>query len=232
MVEATLLMLRAARPHLQPDDYVILLSGDSYPLQDCANIERFFAAGSGAQYINTVPMPAPELHKPITRISKFHLEYDPRAGKSRKNFIHRVVDRLGVTRDFERAFNGRPPHAGSTWWALTGGAVMWIMDEISEDPRFVRFCRWTKHPDEFFFQTVLASSPYAGDVRCGPMFTEIAPPHRIDADHIRRLKEHAFVTHSGYGTSVALFARKVTDPQTTALIRAEAWTCEVSQPAR
>src|SRR4051812_13918668 len=68
MVEATLQLLQTAKTVIKPDDYVVLLSGDSFPLQATGSIASFFEAHSGLNFINCVPMPSETVEKPISRI--------------------------------------------------------------------------------------------------------------------------------------------------------------------
>ena len=226
-VAATLAMLVLAQPIAEPDDYVIFLSGDSYPLQNTDGIQAFFAASDGAQYINSVSMPSLEQSKPLSRISHAYLEYNPRNGK--RNFSRRLFNRTGFPRNYVDALGGRQPRAGSTWWALTGEAVSWIIREVHRDEKFTKFCHYTKMPDEFFFQTLLGASPFSAKTRGSVMFADWsrptgAKPAILDLEHIDELARHSLVTdNNGYGRSVALFARKVKDDVTSARIRTELW---------
>lgn len=234
LVESTLAMMRAAAPLIEPDDYVILLSGDSYPLQSQAAIAQHLAAGAGAQYINRVAMPSAEMFKPITRVSQFYLEYNPRNGK--RNLFPKVVNRLRIPRNYRKAFDGRRPFAGSAWWTLTGEAVQWILSEASRDQRFVKFCRWTRMPDEFFFQTLIEASPFAGKVTRSLMFADWSRPTGskpavIDADHLTAFASSALsAAPSGYGSGPVLFARKFSgDANLIHRVQDAVWTVPVAE---
>ena len=226
-VDATLEMMREAFPTLEPDDYVILLSGDSYPLQSQEDLARFFESSNGAQYINSVSMPSKEASKPLTRLSRLYIEYNPHNGK--RNLLPRIINNLAIRRNYKAALNGRAPHAGSTWWAFTGAALKWMLTESDGDTRFLKFCRWTKMPDEFYFQTLLASSPFSLDVRPSLMYTDWSRPTGpkpaiLDYDHIQALAERGLaVKQAAYGDYTALFARKVTSTEMPNLIQTRLW---------
>jgi hypothetical protein len=226
-VAATLAMLTAARPHVEDDDYVILLSGDSFPLQKPVEIARYLSLGMQAQYINTVSMPSEIVSKPISRVSRAYFEYNPRNG--RRNLMRRGLNKVGLPRNYKKAFAGRRPLAGSTWWALTGSAILWILQDIERDDHFARFCRLSKMPDEFFFQTILGASPFANDVRAGLMFADWtrpggAKPALLDDDHIDDLgRKKLVLSDTGYGPGLALFARKVANDHVADRIAAELW---------
>jgi hypothetical protein len=230
-VAATLSMLAVAQPFIEPDDYIILISGDTYPTQLPKSIENFFNEGRDAQYINTVSMPSRSQSKPISRIAHAYLEYDPRNGK--KNIARRIFNRVGIPRNYVKALAGRRPRAGSTWWALTGEAVLWMMRNIADDPRFVEFCHYTKMPDEFFFQTLMGASPFASRVRPGVMFADWSRPTGpkpaiIDDEHIRTLSKQLLTFRTHDEDSVALFVRKVDEDRTSAQIRKELWTLKIT----
>lgn len=229
-VKATLAMAELVEQHIEPDDYVILLSGDSYPLQSARQIESFLQNGHGRQYINSVAMPSVALSKPLSLVSCLYWEYDPKNGRT--NLWRRALNRIGIQRRYLRALSGRKPFAGSTWWALTGQAVLWILGETRRDPAFVAFCKRSKMPDEFFFQTLLENSPFAGRISKSLMFADWSrstgpKPAILDHDHLHLLKANRLRTDQhGYGESLALFARKVTNTALTERIRLELWPLE------
>lgn len=227
-VESTLSLMRLAQPHIAPDDHVILLSGDTYPLQSPEGIHSYFSLNPGSQYINSVSMPSVEASKPLTRMSNFYVEYDPRNGKS--SLLPKVINKLGIKRNYRKALGGRTPHAGSTWWALTGEACEWILSEIDRDPAFANFSRRTKMPDEFFFQTLIENSPFASKVRRSLMFTDWSRPDGpkpavMDSDHVAQLQASSLTaTQKGYGEGVTLFGRKVTSKAVALQIQSELWS--------
>lgn len=222
-VASTLELMRAASEHMEPNDRLVLLSGDSYPLQSLARVEDFFSENPGTQYINSIAMPSKAMNKPLSRLSRLYIPYNPR--EAGWHLLPRALNKLGIPRRYRRALAGRPPYAGSNWWALTGDVVSWLLDEVDRDDAFVRFCRWSKMPDEFFFQTLLGTSPFSDRLRPSLMFADFSrafgpKPAYIDALHIAGLSDSALASPpSGYGHGVALFARKFRTPAETELAR-------------
>ncbi|WP_192813089.1 beta-1,6-N-acetylglucosaminyltransferase [Arthrobacter sp. TB 23] len=226
-VEASLSLLRFAvnGPDFAAEDRLVLLSGDSYPVQEQSVIHDYFAALDDQQFINCLPMdPAT---KPSSRFTRFHLEYDPH--RKFMSVLPRLVNRCGVPRNHERALNGRRVYCGSQWWMLTGEAVTWILDEIDADPAFTRYCRFTRIPDEFFFHTLLADSPFTHQLKRSLMYSSWtdasgASPEVLRKRHIKDLKVASLmVNQRGYGVALALFARKVVKPKITKKIRRDLW---------
>ena len=213
IVDATLQLMRAARPSVNDDDYVVLISGDTYPLQSPAAIRDFLASAGSRQYINSVPFPSIDAGKPIERVSRFFLEHDARDGKLHP--LAGLVKMARIPANYKRAFAGRKPYCGSQWWALTGSAIGWLLDEVARDRRYQKFAHHTAIPDEYFFQTLIMASPFSNDVSRTLMFTDferegIPLPAPIDDEHIERLRiSNLAVSFKAYGVGPVLFARKV-----------------------
>src|SRR6185437_10412884 len=145
VVEAILHLLAAALAHPARYDYFTLMSGVDYPLQVNSYIMDFFEQRSGCDFINMVPMPAPQLGKEISRLTR----YKCRPGERR--FLPR-------TRDYKKVFGKVVPYAGSTWWSLTRETCEKILDFAHHQAHILEFYKNTDCPDEGFFQTAIANS--------------------------------------------------------------------------
>lgn len=211
IVAATLALLRAALPHAV--DYLCLLSGVDYPVRSPEHIERFFASHRGDEFINCVRMPDVSVDKPLSRLTRYRL-FQPSRGRLRP-LAQRALDRL-VRRDWARHLQGLVPHAGSQWWALTAAAGRYILEFAATHPHYVRFFRHVVVPDEAFFQTILANSPFAPNIHrnlttvCWP--PGASSPAVLDRTQVRRLAgTHPLVLNGPYGRGEVLFARKFPD---------------------
>jgi hypothetical protein len=72
-----------------------------------------------------------------------------------------------------RIYDEIPLYQGSQWWALTRPCVSHVLGFVQENPRYVRFLRYTLMPDEVFFQSIVKSSPFGDRIshdlpRSGP----------------------------------------------------------------
>ena len=213
LVAATLELIKEMMPFIQDNDYVVLLSGDSFPLQTQEATVEFLDASNGAQFINVVRMPSEVVEKPLTRISRFYLEYDQR--DQRRHLIARFVNKLSIPRSYKTAFADLNPYCGSQWWALSGAAVKWLSSEIEKRPAFIKFARNTRVPDEYFFQTLIMASPFSHRVQKSLMFADFTDfsgprPSIITESHVEAINkaDNQWVEHQGYGTGPVLFARK------------------------
>lgn len=225
-VEATLRMLRVVSEDLDDDDYVNLISGDSYPLQEQDVILRWLSQAR-AQYISGVRMPSAEYSKPISRISRFRVEYDPRA--SGRQILPRAINKLGIPLNYRKALGSQIPYAGSQWWCLSGSMIRWMLSEIEQNRRFALFARFTATPDEFFFHTLVYNSPYRDEILPAVMYADWYRPSGprpavIDHHHVSSLRSSSLRVKQDNGEGVALFARKVWDDDVAAEIRRELWT--------
>lgn len=178
-------------------------------------------------------MPSAVFSKPLTRISRLRVEYDPRS--DRRQLVRRAVNRAGVPLPYRRALGVRIPYAGSQWWCLSGSMVRWMLSEIAADPWFARFARFTATPDEFFFHTLVFNSPYRDQIVPAVMYADWYRPSGprpapIDHDHVRFLLFSRLRVNQDNGEGVALFARKVFDNEVAGAIRRDLWGLRLSEP--
>lgn len=241
-VEAALRLMRAAATTMAPDDRLVMLSGDSHPLQPPAAIDRFFRDHRTEEFISCIAWPvegAEDLkvraQGSLTRLSRLRLEGDPRG---RMPFWRWLVNRLEIRRPWRRALGGRRPYGGGQWWALSGAAVSWLLEEAHRDRRFRRLCRTMAVPDEFFLHTLLMNSPFGAAVRPGLMFTdwsrsadwspsEILPVHvdEIRSAFLGRLSDADGPTDApAVHEPPLLYARKITSLEIPHRIHDQVWS--------
>jgi hypothetical protein len=214
MVEATLQLMRQAMAHPAGFERFVLLSGVDYPLRSAGYIERFFEANHASEFINMTPMPNDELGKRLWRLTL----YKARSGEPiARNIGRRVLFRLGLRprhRDYRPVFGELQPYAGDQWWALTRDACEYVLAFVEQRPEVVEYFRNTPFPDEMFFQTLLANSPFGERVRRSLTFVEWkrrgdSHPAVLDATHVERFRAAPeFRVSDWYGDEEMLFARK------------------------
>lgn len=179
-VAATLKGLAAidALPNGDYPEWVILLTGQDFPLKTPEGIAGFLAAHPGECFIEAKPLhefPADWLD----RVQFWHFRLGPWRlpwpAPLWNNLYNRSFNFNFATGRFARQWNRLvrlsprrrrllPPHriyGGSSYWCLPGEAVRIVMTFVRQNPGFVRFFRHVDVPDEFFFQTILANSSLA-----------------------------------------------------------------------
>lgn len=236
-VEATLALLRSARS-LHPDaTHIWFISGDSYPTRDPRALHEMLADNPDRQLINIRPMPAPEMGKPITRLSRLWIPHDPRTNPLALGF--KAIQRI-VPQPYRRSLEGLRPYAGSNWFALSAAAVDWILARSQELPRFRRLCRHTICSDEHYLQTLFGDSPFLADAVPVGMFADFTTPPGpwpcvLGVDQIDRIVASAESgATSGYGTTTTYFARKFRDDSVDLLreIEERLWPLPLTEPSR
>lgn len=214
--QVTLDLAAAAMQAEDRFDYFVVLSGADHPLATAEAIDRFFERRAGTEFMSVVPIPAPVWGKPISRVEDYHLSpgrhWTMRAG-------YRLLEKAGLTpikRDYRKALGGLQPYGGAHWWAMTRSATRYLLDFAAAHPRFVRFFHNCLIPDEAFFQTIMANSPFADRIRRSLTYTDWsaggAHPTLFGMQHLPLL-EKAMVAPapSVFGEGAYLFARKFAD---------------------
>ncbi len=132
IVEATLEGLeQVIRAKLLPD-YVILLSGQDYPLRTPADIELFLTEHRGTSFIG--------FHQLPDYTWNWHGSIDRFRGQSLPS--------------------GMKPFGGSQWWALSGDCAAYVKGIADGDRDLIRLFETMWVPDEHVFQTIVLNSPF------------------------------------------------------------------------
>lgn len=235
-VEATLALLRTARSRHPDARHLWFVSGDSYPTRDPRALAEMLTVNPRRQLINILPMPAPEMGKPITRLSRLWIPHDPRRNPLAPGL--KAIQRV-VPQPYRRSLERMRPYAGSNWFALSAEAVDWVLDSADRHPRFRDLCRHTICSDEHYVHTLLGNSPFLGDAVPAGMFADFSTPPgpwpcTLAEGHIDWLAESAETgTTNGYGTTTTYFARKFTDDSLDLVRRVEEqlWPLPITVPS-
>lgn len=156
-------MVRAALPLVRADDeYIVMLSGQCYPLKPLSDLERFLAEHAGRQFLRAFLVADSDEHYrrqatcrhyrdlPILERAVGHPEL--------RRFRNALVRGLEVV---ARAAPMRPPAGvtlahGGTHFVLTAACLRvlesWITPDVED------YFRKTFCPEEMFYQSALASS--------------------------------------------------------------------------
>lgn len=150
-LQATLEGIREALALRPQFDYLILLSGQDYPIKSNEYIQKFFDAGNRQSYIEYFPLPS-EIWKNenggMDRINFWHLYF---LGRPHKVFPRFYQTQRKLLRDYD-------VFGGSSYWCLARDCVEYVNDHLERDSSFVKFWKYAAIPDEMFFQTILVNS--------------------------------------------------------------------------
>jgi core-2/I-Branching enzyme len=196
IVQATINCIKALLELSIQFDYAVLLSGQDYPIKSNSQIQSFFQQNRGNEFIESF-----SLHKSnrwSEAVGKFN-------AASRVEYWTIFLRSRNIQIRCKRTFPlGLEPFGGSQWWCLSRELLEYIAAFIQTNSDFVRYFRATFIPDESFFQTVVANSPFRNNIVSDDMryadWDNPNPslPRTLDANDFLKLK-----------ASYKLFARKV-----------------------
>jgi hypothetical protein len=128
-------------------DYVALLTAQCYPLRSISSIENSLAKLKGGAVIEFESFPHPRWEGGgWPRVERFYVQA---YGRQRPIKLWRRHMPLGLH-----------PYGGSSYWCVSRPAAEYILNFIDANPSFVRFFQNSLIPDEIFFHTILANSPF------------------------------------------------------------------------
>lgn len=153
LVDATLRLMQAALA--DGCDWLILLSGQDYPLKPNSAIAGHLANSGKAGFID---LQDPGAFDVRYRHEAWHFE--TLNGKPLGKLLQKTqrgLNRIGLRRPLPVPLT--EIRAGSQWWMLSAPACHWLLDFCTAHPRLIAFFYRTLVPDEMFFQTLLWYSP-------------------------------------------------------------------------
>ncbi len=157
MIKATLDSLEEIIEYKEYD-YISLISGMDYPVKTNEEIYNFFLRNNGKEFLYYRKSPSPEL--PLGGCDRFEYYYDYDSRVSNRNEYESEM----LLRQIKRPFlKGMAPYHGSQWWSLTGKCVSYIANTVKNNIEIENFYRYTKFPDEHFFQTIIMNSSYSAN---------------------------------------------------------------------
>lgn len=146
-VQASLKGIREVLRHGRDPDYVVLLSGQDYPIKPNAYIRDFLERGDGRSFFLHFPLPTDAwTDGGLNRFRRWHWRY------------RQLHLSLPLAR---RLPGGLQPWGGSAYWIVSRTALRTIAEFVETNPGYVRFFRHVDVPDELFFQTILLNSAEA-----------------------------------------------------------------------
>ena len=160
-------------------DYLVLLTGQDYPLRPVTAIEQYLGEANGRSFMNHWPLP--------------HQPWGARGGLERLEDWHLVTFfRLHLALPLRRSIpGGLVPYGGGAYWCFTRELAEYVHDFVLRNPRYVRFFEHALIPDEHFFHTIVLNSPLRGKVVNDNLrfidWSEIPGPTVLRMEHLPQL---------------------------------------------
>jgi Core-2/I-Branching enzyme len=154
-------------------DWMVLISGQDYPIRPLAEIERSLAASEFDALIKTQPCERPALAAQVDEFAaRYHFRWRVARGRGLEAlarapgtspFIRARAMPSGTwvgVRALRSPFRaGLVCQRGADWFALSRAAVQTVQRFVRARPDVLRYYRRTLHPTESFIHTVLANDP-------------------------------------------------------------------------
>jgi hypothetical protein len=153
LVDATLNCINALANLDDGFDFVVLLSGQDYPIKPRSFVSDFLGKRRGECLMLSYPFPFPYwAHGGYHRLPTWTVNF---RGKLRRIFPPQLT---GFRH--KKVPMGYRPYGGSQWWCLPGSAIRYIREFVRAHPEFVDYYRQAIIPDEMFFHTILGNSHF------------------------------------------------------------------------
>lgn len=162
-------------------DYAILLTGQCFPLKSNEEIEFLLSELKGRSIIEFEKFPKSGWEHSdggYKRLDRFYFSVHHPLYKKFKlfDFLSVEVARSEVLRQVRSIKMqrrtvpfGLHPYGGSGYWCLSRSSVSYVVDYLKAHPGLQRFFATTFVPDEMFFQTILANSPFKDELINSPI---------------------------------------------------------------
>ncbi len=165
MISATLNLIKKCLKSSKEYDYVVLISGQDFPLKNNRQFIKFLEDNYGSNFIEILPKKN-GLRK---RYKKRNELYYPKWMFSRSLPV-RILKKIyiyltgGYTKTFgffkRKSIIEKEFEFGSQWWCLRVDCLKWMMGYINTHPQYIAFFENSLTPDECFFQTLFSLSPF------------------------------------------------------------------------
>jgi hypothetical protein len=188
-VRASLKGISEAIERNVPFDYLVLLTGQDYPLRSATEIEDHLGEAGGLSFMNHWRLP--------------HAPWGKRGGLERLEDWHFVTFfRLHIALPLRRRLpGGLVPYGGGAYWCFSRRLVEYVNDFVAANPGYVRFFEHALIPDEHFFQIIVLNSELRDTVVNDNLryidWSEVPGPTVLRIEHLPQVLE-----------SGKLFARK------------------------
>jgi hypothetical protein len=194
-------------------DYYVLLSGTDYPIRPNSFLyDKLSFGGEFISFNNGV-----SFDKPEERIKYYYFDgFDRRNKKNSKTIFFLVVERTLRVFFQKTSYPFKQICYGPAWWALSHDCLVYLLKYIDNNENYVDFYKTSLVPDESFFHTIIAHSPFLSACKKNLTYTDWGPdpfptsPALINRNHIDLFKKQREF-NDAFGTFTPFFARKFDD---------------------
>lgn len=161
-IQAMLLLIQVALPHMAPREKLMFLSGSDFPIRSYKEIQEKFSDNVEKEYLRYYPLD--DRKKDVKRWRLYH-RWDLRIFKKRGSILNRFnslcLKILTILETFFRGAKKNPGYilmAGSNWFAISRECAENMLSFRNEE--YDKFFKSMFAPDEVYFATLFAMSNY------------------------------------------------------------------------
>jgi hypothetical protein len=139
-------------------DFIQLMSGADYPLKALEDFHHMLSQHMGKSFMEIVDEKSNWVKESRVKTGYYHFVDFKIPGKY---WVQWVFNFLTRRRTFPASlvFKGR-----SQWMTLSMKHVDYVLEYEKSNPKIIRYFKYTWGADEFFFQSILHSSPYKDEL--------------------------------------------------------------------
>ena len=167
LVEATIELCRAALNSEEEFDYMVLLSGQDFPLKSNKEIEAFLEQNKGKSFFKVRKLPFEEWGHHSGGMDRVRVFF-PKWMIDRRYrtwYLRTLWIKFSKSLRMLRKADFFPEYYGvSQWFCATSDAIRYMVNYLDDNPRIMKFFRNTFIPDEILLNTIVMNSPFADQV--------------------------------------------------------------------
>jgi hypothetical protein len=155
-------------------DYVVLLTGQDYPIKSNGYIQEFLLNAKGNSFLEYFSLPSDVWKNEDGGLDRIYYRHYCVRGR---HFAFQRKNRLpGLLNPIWSYLSKFPPvrrksprnltrfYGGSAYWCLSRACIEYLLNYIESNSSLVNFFEHVDIPEESFFQSILLNSPLAGSL--------------------------------------------------------------------
>jgi len=184
MVDAILELMTFAMNSGKNYGHIGILTGSDYPIKNNAFILNELSKNPEREFIKFSRVYDNDLYTnlilkkhfrtPIIKSKEFLIDRSDR-------IIRKIMSGLKFDNKWAKDVE---PYRGHTWCIITAKCCAYILDYIEKNPWYYEMNNYTFAPDEHFFHTIIANSPFSsnsdGLQKCSGSLYSVGSTHLID----------------------------------------------------
>jgi Core-2/I-Branching enzyme len=178
IVEATVRMFDVAHRMVAPDDHIVLLSGQCYPVRPIDEFVQHLHCSPWKQHCKSALVFDGSKYSERRLTRNWYWDDLPlrRSARSRRavSAVRRVMGTLAKRRN-AADFAPLIPVRGSQWIALTQACIQDLLP-VAHSSEFMSLFKQALAPDEMFFHTLVYNSSWRSEMEFPNLMPEVAQP--------------------------------------------------------